>query len=299
MACRGSAVRVRLAPFNSSVSGFQSLIGFSSLLKKPCKAIAWLGRAFLRTNLRTFCSPSVAGSTSRWSTELRNQLKREQGFGWTVRERHGQDQLTRRWEDDTRSSVMVPIAWNAACSRPVLNTVAEIRTRMESHNLSLKEALDLLQGSGAELNKPEGALNWHAVAKTFWPAAATGAAPRSGICAPGCAEQRPGPAAGCPAGGWQTRAVAGGGLVGLYGLRPAELGAGRGVSAGTRKRPPLSPREVWISDSCPVTLNTEPFPKSTLRHPQGSSGGVVSHEAKVDQGLRSAWGSGCCQEGNP
>lgn len=109
----------------------------------------------------------MAGSTPRWATELRNQLKREQGFGWTVRERHGQVQLTRRWEDDTRSSVMLAIPWNAACGRPVLNIVAEIRSRMESQNLSLKEALDLLQGSGAELNTPEGALNWQAVAEAF------------------------------------------------------------------------------------------------------------------------------------
>ncbi len=29
---------------------------------------------------------------------------------------------------------------------------------------------------------------------------------------------------------------------------PAGLGAGSGVTTGTRKRPPLSPREAWISD---------------------------------------------------
>lgn len=82
----------------------------------------------------------MAGSNARWATELRSQLRREQGFGWSIRERNGHVQLTRRWEDDSRSSVMLAIPWDASCGRAVLNAVAEIRTRMESHNLSLSEA---------------------------------------------------------------------------------------------------------------------------------------------------------------
>ncbi len=109
----------------------------------------------------------MASSSIRWASDLRNQLKREHGFGWSVRERNGNVQLTRRWEDDTRSSVMLPIPWNAACGRAVLNAVAEIRARMESHNLSLREAQQLLHGSAAKLHTPEGTLNWRAVADAF------------------------------------------------------------------------------------------------------------------------------------
>jgi integrase len=109
----------------------------------------------------------MAGSIPRWASELRSQLKREHGFGWTVRERNGFVQLTRRWEDDTRSSVMLPITWNAACGREVLNAVAEIRTRMDSHNLSLREAQELLQGKGAQVDGSSGAVNWRVVADAF------------------------------------------------------------------------------------------------------------------------------------
>ena len=109
----------------------------------------------------------MAGSNSRWAAELRSQLRREQGFGWSIRERNGHVQLTRRWEDDSRSSVMLPIPWNASCGRAVLNAVAEIRARMEGHNLSLSEAQELLRGSAADSEGTDGALNWQAVSEAF------------------------------------------------------------------------------------------------------------------------------------
>ena len=124
-------------------------------------------RAILRTILRTPFGREMAVSSPRWATELRNQLKREHGFGWNVRERHGRVQLSRRWEDRSRSTVMLDIAWNASCGRDVLNAVAERRTLMESRNLSLKEAQELLEGSAADPDGPQGALNWRAIAEAF------------------------------------------------------------------------------------------------------------------------------------
>ncbi len=109
----------------------------------------------------------MAAPAPRWAQDLRSQLKREHGFGWSVRDIRGRVQLTRRWEDDTRSAVLLPIAWNPSCGREVLNAVAEIRQRMESHNLSLSEALKLLEGAGGELADPQGAVNWRAVAAAF------------------------------------------------------------------------------------------------------------------------------------
>lgn len=109
----------------------------------------------------------MAGKSPVWATELRNQLKREHGFGWTVRERHGKVQVTRRWEDGSRSAVVLPIPWNAMCGRAVLNAVAELRHRMETHNLSLGEAQKLLQGVAQDEEVLQGALNWQAVAEAF------------------------------------------------------------------------------------------------------------------------------------
>lgn len=109
----------------------------------------------------------MSASTPRWTAELRNALKREHGPGWNVRERNGHVQLTRRWEDDTRSSVMLRVPWTPSCSRRVLNAVAEHRTLMEERGLSLKEAHELLKDSEAGLDAPQGALNWKAIADAF------------------------------------------------------------------------------------------------------------------------------------
>ena len=50
-----------------------------------------------------------------WDYTLRDVIKTEHGFGWAIRGHRGSVQLTRRFEDGTRSSVTLDLPWNASC----------------------------------------------------------------------------------------------------------------------------------------------------------------------------------------
>jgi integrase len=86
----------------------------------------------------------------QWFDTLRLSISQEHGKGWSVREigatsRNpiGRCQLTRIWENRTRSSVVMPLEWKATNATAILTTVGQIRTLMEERNLSLQEALKL------------------------------------------------------------------------------------------------------------------------------------------------------------
>lgn len=86
----------------------------------------------------------------QWFEIVRLQLRQQHGKGWSVREigatsRNpiGRCQLTRIWEDRTRSSVVMPLEWKATNATAILTTVGQLRTLMEERNLSLQEALKL------------------------------------------------------------------------------------------------------------------------------------------------------------
>jgi hypothetical protein len=56
-------------------------------------------------------------TTSRkpfWTRVLRALFKTEHGFGWSIREHRGKVQLTRRFEDGTRSAVSLDLPWDAS-----------------------------------------------------------------------------------------------------------------------------------------------------------------------------------------
>jgi len=76
----------------------------------------------------------------RWVATLRQAIKQEHGFGWNVREISGKVQLTRRYEDQSRSSVVLDIPWNSDSITPVLAAMHDLRTRMEQQQIGLKEA---------------------------------------------------------------------------------------------------------------------------------------------------------------
>ena len=44
-----------------------------------------------------------------WKDILRQQIKNEHGFGWNVSEQSEKTKVVRCYEDDSRSSVMLPI----------------------------------------------------------------------------------------------------------------------------------------------------------------------------------------------
>jgi integrase len=86
----------------------------------------------------------------QWFDTLRLSISQEHGKGWSVREIGatsrkpiGRCQLTRIWEDRTRSSVMLPLEWKATNATAILATVGQLRTLMEVRNIPLQEALKL------------------------------------------------------------------------------------------------------------------------------------------------------------
>jgi len=80
-----------------------------------------------------------------WVTTLRASLKQEHGFGWGIREKQGKVQLTRRFEDLSRSSVTLDVSWDARCLSEVMGLVSEIRQRMDNQGIGLREAYKLVR----------------------------------------------------------------------------------------------------------------------------------------------------------
>ncbi len=99
-------------------------------------------------------------SAPRWVATLRHALKGEHGRGWSVRDKHGRVQITRRFEDGTRSAVDTSIEWDAAAVRPTLDLIAAIRDRMDNQQLGLRDAYRML--ADAPQTQP-GAIDWPAV----------------------------------------------------------------------------------------------------------------------------------------
>lgn len=111
----------------------------------------------------------------QWFDTLRLQLRQEHGKGWSIREvgvtaRNpiGRAQLTRIWEDRTRSSVALPLEWKASNATAILTTVGQLRTLMEERNLSLQDALKLNTEAHSGTQAGEaGFSGWDAVAERF------------------------------------------------------------------------------------------------------------------------------------
>ncbi|MCP9930607.1 hypothetical protein KBY82_07415 [Cyanobium sp. AMD-g] len=99
-----------------------------------------------------------------WVASLRALLKTSHGFGWTVREIHGHVQLTHRYPDGSRSSAVLDLPWSPEAATAVAVRVQEIRSRMESQGLGLKEAADLLQAPAAAV---QGAIDWPGLVERF------------------------------------------------------------------------------------------------------------------------------------
>ena len=106
----------------------------------------------------------VGSRSDQWALELRKLIKREHGFGWNIREISGKVQLARRFEDGSRSAVVLDVPWNAACATEVLGLLKEIRDRMEQQRLGLREAYDLLQGPATG---QQSRLDWSVAAERF------------------------------------------------------------------------------------------------------------------------------------
>ncbi len=112
----------------------------------------------------------------QWFETLRLQIRQEHGKGWSVREigatnRNpiGRCQLTRIWEDRTRSSVVMPLEWKATNTTAILTAVGQLRTLMEERNLSLQDALKVNTETlaGGPQEGEEDFAGWEAVKDRF------------------------------------------------------------------------------------------------------------------------------------
>lgn len=104
-------------------------------------------------------------SQPSWVSTLRASLKQEHGFGWGVREKQGKVQLTRRFEDGTRSSVTLSVSWDSRCLSEVMGLVSEIRQRMETQQMGLGEAYKLIHSPNSNSRR---LLNWPEAVERFY-----------------------------------------------------------------------------------------------------------------------------------
>ena len=112
----------------------------------------------------------------QWFDTLRLSIRQEHGKGWSVREigatkRNpiGRCQLTRIWENRTRSSVVLPLEWKATNATAILSAVGQLRALMEERKQSLHDALKLnterLGGGSNEAH--EDFAGWEAVKERY------------------------------------------------------------------------------------------------------------------------------------
>jgi integrase len=125
----------------------------------------------LRDDGRSLAGPTAGLETSMriprkktWDATLREVIKTQHGFGWSIREHRGKVQLTRRYDDGTRASSSLDLPWNASSQTEVVTTLGEIRQRMDSQGLSLAEAYGLVRNAPTA---ESGRLDWVAVVDKF------------------------------------------------------------------------------------------------------------------------------------
>tara|TARA_R100001443_G_scaffold47372_1_gene60027 strand:- start:4847 stop:6091 length:1245 start_codon:yes stop_codon:yes gene_type:complete len=100
-----------------------------------------------------------------WTDILRKQLKNELGFGWSVVEQSGNTKVSKRYEDDSRSSVMLPIEWRASNAREIGDTVGRLKELMDDQNVGLSEAFKLIDFEVEEDLKTS--TNWANIKNSF------------------------------------------------------------------------------------------------------------------------------------
>ena len=85
-----------------------------------------------------------------WEKKLQEAVKRQQRFGWSVREKRGKV-LVQRYYPDTnkKTTVALPIAWEPNQELSVLNALRNINDCMQNSGCNLKEAVEILYKDNA------------------------------------------------------------------------------------------------------------------------------------------------------
>ncbi|KZR86524.1 hypothetical protein MITS9509_01528 [Synechococcus sp. MIT S9509] len=114
--------------------------------------------------------PKTFTEQGTWDHDLRRQIKREHGTGWTLYPQSSGTKLTRRYEDGKKSSVMLEIEWAPSSATAITNAVGVLAARMNEHDISLREAhrrsqqvAGVVTGKGVVA----GAIDWSAAADAF------------------------------------------------------------------------------------------------------------------------------------
>lgn len=114
--------------------------------------------------------PKTSTKAGRWDHDLRRQLKRENGRGWGVVEQSGKVKLSYRYEDGSRSSVMLDIPWGVSSSTAIQNEVGVLRARMFESGMGLRQVHEQakaiegqLRGHGVVVES----INWDEIANRF------------------------------------------------------------------------------------------------------------------------------------
>ena len=101
-----------------------------------------------------------------WVGAMRKGLRGQNGEGWTVRDVRGRIQLSVRFEDGQRTTLVIDLPWAGTSQADLLSTAARLKTLMLEKGLGLREAYRLLVGArGAQTQAGE--LNWQEVVRRF------------------------------------------------------------------------------------------------------------------------------------
>ena len=109
-------------------------------------------------------TPVKPRKTPPWVKTMRTGLHGQNGEGWTVREIRGHIQLSVRFDDGARSTVVTTLPWAGTSQAPLLTTAARIKELMAKGH-GPREAYELLTaGEGVQ---EAGTISWPAVAERF------------------------------------------------------------------------------------------------------------------------------------
>ena len=100
----------------------------------------------------------------KWVTDLREDIREQQRFGWSVREKKGSVEVIRYWADTgKRQSAVLPIEWRRENKREILNALHGINAALNK-GLSLKDAVKLNFEVAAG---PKPTTNWMEIYQRF------------------------------------------------------------------------------------------------------------------------------------
>ena len=85
-----------------------------------------------------------------WEKKLQEAVKRQQRFGWSVRNMRGKVFVQRYYPDiNKKVTATLPIMWDPNQELNVLNALQKINGLMQNSGCSLKEAVEILYKDNA------------------------------------------------------------------------------------------------------------------------------------------------------